>query len=106
MTRFQIAWIALSALAVVTSLLGAGAVLRGIRRWWRWPLALVTLVSVGAFALDWASGRWRFSPLTTLFLAVSMDRPPPEGDLVAVIGLPVFAVIALFWRALAPRTRG
>jgi hypothetical protein len=103
MTRFHIAWMMLTALAVVTTLLGAAAVLRSVRGWWRWPIALLTLVSTGAFAVDWASGVWRFQPLTTLFLAVTVTGSPPSP----VIGLPVFATIALFWRALAsPRTRG
>ncbi|HWK35392.1 hypothetical protein [Sphingomonas sp.] len=101
MTRLQIAWIALTAIAVATSLFGAAAVLREVRGWWRWPLALLALVSVGAFALDWATGEWRFAPLVTLFLAVTVEHRPPNGALVAVIGLPVFAVIALLWRAIA-----
>lgn len=103
MTSVHLGWIALMAVAVATCLLGGATVLRQLRSWLRWPLALLALVSVGAFTFNWSSGARGFAPLATLFLAVSVDRVQPYGDLVSAVGVPVFALLALLWRALAPR---
>lgn len=93
------------ALAALTCLLGAAAMLRQLRSWLRWPAALAAMVTLGAFSLDWATGERGFAPLATLFLGLAIDRAGPDRTLVTAVGVPVFAIAALLWHAVSPRGR-
>jgi hypothetical protein len=87
-------WLLATAVALVVSLATALHVVmsRGMPRRWLW--ALVALIGVGRFSLDWSTGNWTFSPLQFLLFSAAAMRPGPVAPWFISFALPFGAAFA------------
>jgi hypothetical protein len=97
------AWLLLTILAAAISLSTACwiASRRAMPKRWRWVFA--SLIGVGAFSLNWASGEIGVRLLNVQLASAAFMRPGTVGPWVLTFGVPVGAVAALRryrrWRA-------
>ena len=89
------AWLLLTLACAGISLGVAGfvATRRGMPRRFRW--ALLALVGVGAFSLDWSSGVTALRPVNVQLFSAAVMRAGPVAPWVLTFALPVGALVAL-----------
>lgn len=69
---------------------------KGLKRRWLWVLG--SMVGLGQFTLNWATGEWRMQPLAFSLLGSAAVRPSPFDPWMLSFSLPVVAAIFLFRR--------
>lgn len=95
----QFLWLGLLTAAVGTSILAFVLALctRGLRLKWLWCLGV--LFSFGMFQLNWATGEWRFLPVSFLLLGGSGFQQGPLAPWVFSFAVPAIAIVFLVLRA-------
>lgn len=91
----------LSPLAMLAALI---SVIRAPRFKRKWLWAIVALIGVGSFTLNWSTGQWSFQPINLSLIGAGASTQGFLGfyPFVLKFALPVGAVVA-FWRAAKAR---
>jgi hypothetical protein len=95
-TPAHLAFLALAILGVLFSLVGIALVLVARLRWW-W--ALVALLGLAKFSINWTTGATGFQLLSIQLFSASALRPGLVGPWIVSFSLPVGAILVfLQWR--------
>lgn len=88
-------WLAAMAVSVVSCLWAVALIWRG--RWpgRRWLWTLGSLLGIGRFSLNWATGGWQIQPLYVALLGAQGIKAGPFAPWVFSFGLPVVAWVVI-----------
>jgi hypothetical protein len=100
LAHFATLLLALSAVALVLAALVTALRSPGLR--WRWAWALGSLVGIGHFSINWATGVTSISPFFFQLFGAQATRTGPVGPWIVAWSVPLVAIV-LLWRHAGTR---